>query len=58
MKKDFFDWFVKKEKTFTAEAVKELVERIKVFNAGAIDEYLTKHVDKVLQEWLKEQKGA
>jgi len=46
-------WFGKKEKTFTVEEIKELVEKIKVFNAGAIDEYLTKHVDTVFNEWIE-----
>lgn len=53
-KKDFWGLWKKKKKTFTSEEVKELLEKVKVFNAGAIDPYLTKHVDKVFEEWAKE----
>jgi hypothetical protein len=52
-KKDFWGLWKKKQKTFTSEQVKELLEHVKVFNAGAIDPYLTKHVDKVFEEWAK-----
>lgn len=54
-KKDFFNWWTKKQKTFTPDQVKKLLEKIKQFNAGAIDPYLTKHVDKVFEEWAKDQ---
>lgn len=53
---NLFDWWMEKEKTFTADEVKDLLERIKVFNAGAIDDYLTKHVDKVFAEWADDKK--
>ena len=57
-KKQLFDWIFKSpEKTYTVQEVKELVEAIKVFNAGAIDEYLTKHVDEVFNEWLESHKS-
>ena len=56
--KKLFDWFWKKEIKFTVADVEELVEKIKVFNAGAIDTYLTKHTDKVFEEWLKEKKNS
>ena len=52
-KKDFWGLWKKKQKTFTSEQIKELLEQVKVFNAGAIDPYLTKHVDKVFEEWAK-----
>lgn len=52
--KDFWGWWKEKEKTFTADQVKDLLERVKIFNAGAIDPYLTKHVDKVFEEWASE----
>ncbi len=58
MKKQLFDWFFKKEVTFTIEEVKDLVEQIKVFNAGAIDQYLTKHADKAFETWLEAKKEA
>jgi hypothetical protein len=45
-------WWDKKEKTFTLEEVSELLELVKLFNAGAIDQYLTNHVDKVFDKWL------
>lgn len=48
-------WWWKKDKTFTLEEVAELLDRVKVFNAGAIDPYLTNHVDKVFNEWLTEK---
>ncbi len=54
--KKLLNWFFKKEITFTPAEVEELVEKIKVFNAGAIDVYLTKHADKVFEEWLKAHK--
>ena len=54
---NLFGWFEEKERTFTIEEVEDLVRRVKVFNAGAIDDYLTKHVDKVLDQWLSELKG-
>lgn len=54
-KKDFWGMWSKKEKMFTSVQVKELLENIKLFNAGAIDPYLTKHVDKVFEEWAKDK---
>lgn len=56
MKKDLFDWFFTKEKTFTAKEVRELLERVKEFNCGAIDDYLSKHVDNEFEQWLQEKK--
>jgi len=53
-KKDFWTPWEKKKKTFTSEQVKYLLERVKEFNAGAIDAYLTKHVDNVFEAWAKE----
>lgn len=58
MKKNLFNWFFKKEVTFTIEEVRDLVDQIKVFNAGAIDGYLTKHVDTTLDAWLQAKKDA
>jgi len=51
---DFFwgDWRTDKPRTFTIEEVEGLLERVKEFNAGVIDQYLTEHVDKVFKEWL------
>lgn len=50
------EWFKKhRERKFSADEVKDLVERIKQFNAGCIDLYLTQHVDYVLEEWLSEK---
>ena len=53
-KKDFWGWWKDKNKdvTFTVDEVKELCEEVKEFNAGCIDEYLSNHVDKVVQKWL------
>lgn len=53
-KKDFWTPWAKKEKTFTTQQVKELLDKIKEFNAGAIDAYLTKHVDDVFEAWAKQ----
>lgn len=50
----WLDW-LKGEKTFTAKEVEDLLEKVKQFNAGAIDEYLTNHVDKAFNEWLNER---
>lgn len=44
-------WWWNTERKYTIDEVKELIEKIKVFNAGAIDQYLTDHVDKVFSEW-------
>jgi hypothetical protein len=52
-KKEFFGWG---EKKYTKDDVQKLMETIKEFNCGAIDSYLTKHVDKVFKEWLKNTK--
>lgn len=53
-KKEFLDWLFgkKEEKEFTVQDVEELIEKIKEFNAGCIDEYLSRHVDKVFYQWL------
>ncbi len=53
--KDFWNPWAKKEKTFTSVEVKDLLDRIKEFNAGAIDQYLTNHVDKVFTEWARDK---
>ena len=57
MKKELFDWFCKKEKKFTVTEINDLVEKIKGFNAGAVDQYLTNHVDKTYETWLEGKKG-
>lgn len=54
-RKELFDWFWKQERTFDIDEVTDLVERICEFNCGAIDEYLTKHAKKSLDEWLEEK---
>lgn len=54
-KKELFGWFGS-DKKFTEENVKELIERVKEFNAGCIDEYLSKHVDEIFKKWLEEHK--
>ncbi len=50
-----FNWFWKKDRKFTVEEVRDLVQRINTFNCGAIDEYLTRHTNMVFEEWLKEK---
>lgn len=54
--KKLFDWFWKREIKFSVEEVRDLLEKVKVFNAGCIDAYLSKHVDKIFEEWLQEKK--
>jgi hypothetical protein len=49
--KELFGWFGKK---YTAEQIVALLEKVKEFNCGAIDEYLNRHVEKVFEEWKKE----
>jgi len=44
-----------KEKKFTAEEVRDLVERIKEFNAGCVDKQLTRHADNAFEQWLNEK---
>ena len=56
-KAEFWGWWKKKDRTYTGDEVKDLLERVKVFNAGAIDPYLTNHADKVFMEWAKELDG-
>lgn len=51
-KKSF--WWWNKEKKFTVEEIADLLERVNVFNCGAIDQYLANHVEKVFKEWLAE----
>mgnify|MGYP000498255512 CR=1 FL=1 len=51
----FWGWWSSKEATYTAKDIELLLSRIKQFNAGAVDEYLTNHVDKVYTEWLQER---
>lgn len=55
-KVELFGWMFGGDKKFTAEDVKKLIESVKEFNAGCIDEYLSKHVDKVFKKWLEEHK--
>jgi len=47
-------WWWNKEKKFTVEEIADLLERVNTFNCGAIDAYLTNHVEKVFKEWLAE----
>lgn len=42
------------KKTYTVEEIKELLEKVKEFDAGCIDQYLTEHVDRVFEKWLEE----
>ena len=52
-KKEFFGWLTKK---YTGDEVKELLDEVKLFNCGAIDEYLTKHVNRAFEEWVEKHK--
>lgn len=49
MDKKNFWWF---EKKYSKDEIDQLIKEIKVFNAGAIDVYLSNHVDKVYKEWM------
>lgn len=51
----WFDW-LKTEKKFTAGQIQTLIEKIKEFNAGAVDKYLTKHVDDAFNQWVNDNK--
>ena len=57
-KMELMDWFFKEEPTFTSEDVKILIDEIKKFNAGVIDEYLNNHVDQVFEKWIKDFKES
>lgn len=48
-------WWSKRERTFTLEEVGVLLEKVKEFNAGCIDQYLTNHVQRVFDQWLEEK---
>lgn len=52
-KTQLFGWG---ETKYTESQIKVLLDHIKDFNCGAIDQYLTKHVDRVFKEWVKENK--
>lgn len=54
---EFLDWWWKKDRTYTKEEVAALLEEVKKFNCGAIDQYLDRHVNKVFQEWAKRLEG-
>lgn len=41
------------KRRYSHSEVKDLVEKIKVFNAGAVDKYLSEHVDRVFNEWIE-----
>lgn len=43
-----------KRKCVTEVKLRQLVEEIVKFDAGAVDKPLTKHAEKALKEWLKE----
>jgi hypothetical protein len=53
----FLEWLFPKKgeqgpiKRYSEEDIATLIEEIKVFNAGAIDEYLSNHVDNVYRQW-------
>ncbi len=47
---NIWSWLL--EKKYTLNEVKELIEYIKAFNAGVVDEHLNKHIDKCLDLWL------
>lgn len=53
--KDLFGWpwFGNKERKYTESEVKELLVEVKKFNCGAIDIYLTRHANRVFEEWKK-----
>lgn len=44
------------KKKYTQEEIEKLLEDVKKFNAGAVDEPLSRHVDKVFAEWLETHK--
>lgn len=61
-KKDFWGWWRNKADedngiTFTLAEVMDLLTEVKEFNAGAIDAYLTKHVDKALAKKINEKQS-
>lgn len=49
----FFNWLFKK--MYSESEVDKLVEEIKKFNAGAIDDPLSRYIDKVYKEWKTKQ---
>jgi hypothetical protein len=51
-KKNFWPF----SKKYTMEEIQVLLESIKEFNAGAIDGYLTNHVDRCFEDWQKSYK--
>ncbi len=53
----FWGWWNTRESHFTKEDIEFLLEKVKEFNAGAVDQYLSEHVDRVYEKWLKERNG-
>ncbi len=47
----------RKKKTFTLEQVMDLCKQIEKFNAGAVDEHLSKHIHKIIKKWLNKNLG-
>ena len=47
-KKDLWWWGKKK---YSAEEIQKLVEKIKEWSSGAIDDYEEKYIDEVFEEW-------
>lgn len=46
-----FSWSFFRNPNRKFKKIDKLIEMIKSFNAGAIDKPLTKHIDKVYEEW-------
>ena len=53
-RRTFLGWLFpdgKPKKKYSDEDVMDLIEKIKIFNAGAIDDYLSNHVDEAYNTW-------
>jgi hypothetical protein len=48
-----FNWLFGKK--YTEKQVNELLDMIEAFNAGAVDDPLSRHIAKVYEEWKAKQ---
>lgn len=45
------------QEVFSYKEVNDLVEEIKKYNAGVIDEHLSKYIDFVFENWLRQKRN-
>ena len=56
--KNILSWFKSfwvSEPTFTVAEVRDLLNRVDEFNAGAVDSALSRHIARVFEEWREDK---